>query len=218
MMTGHGGFLFDTERQTIMFGPMLSLGSPEDALMIGRTMSGPHSVAHLITSRQQTHDTYGPGSAQYALPYALHNYFQLSGVSIWCLSSAHDDLFVALRQFTLTESEYPHMDELRDTWQRLDGLLGCEYKLDLNTPAADIAFRLNTISESQYVGTFGIGYIQDRPAAPPGMRYCLGGGLIDNGPLGEPGPQPAIQFAENRKPKQPSYRNLGRTSNATKRW
>lgn len=216
MMTGHGGFLFDTERQTIMFGPMLSLGSPEDALMIGRTMSGPHSVAHLITSRQQTHDTYGPGSAQYALPYALHQYFQMSGVSLWCLSSACDDLFDALRQFMLTESEYPHMDELRDTWQRLDGLLGCEYKLCLRTP--DDTIKFNSVSKLNHAGTFGIGYLQDRPDAPPGTRYCLGGGLIDNGPLGEPGPSPAIQFAETQKPKQPSYRNLGRTSNATKRW
>lgn len=227
MITGIGGLMFDTDRQTVAFGPYVSHGIGKDLLIIGRTVSGPHSTAKHVWSRADLFEIYGRGTDEHSLPFAADQILEISMGPLWCLSSEHDDLFVTVREFLLGDSTYPHIDEFRDVWERLGGMDGTEYTRKL-APALtqEIIWR----NEQLATGEFGqrTYLVRPKPEPPADMRYCLGGGLIHNGPTGasgHPGYDHGItatitrpgQPVSGKKSKQ-AYKDIGRSSNAKKRW
>lgn len=212
MITGIGGLMFDTERQTVAFGPYVSHGVGEDLLLIGRTVSGPHAIAQHVRSRSDMYARYGRGAVEHSLPFAADQILDISLGPLWCLSSEHDDLFVTIREFLLGDSDYPHIDEFRDVWARLGGMPDIEYTLKLApTLTQEIIWRNEKLASGEFCQRTYL--VRPKPEPPADMRYRLGGVLIPIEPTDVPGP-----IGNNVKPKRQSHHNVGRSSNATKRW
>lgn len=156
-MTDTGLFQMDVGQQMILFYPFGRVGDYRQPLMISHSLSGPNNRTHLVTSVRETHELYGPGSAQYPLAFALHQAFQAGCPEIWAYSFGDRDLIKAI-PLILEEATYPHCAQLKTVYdamqmQNMQYIPLTEEQLAFQIggqPAVDALYRLNNIPANQF--------------------------------------------------------------------
>lgn len=212
-MINNGCFKLTMSQQTVLFFPHYQVGDYSDPLLISHSLSGPNDKAILVNSMAHTHELYGPGSYQYPLAYCLHEVFQAGGPAVWAFSSSAQDLFDAIPK-VIEEGVYPFCKELAELFQELN-LAAMKYvPLPEPPPAPDIQYRSyeDLYKGAQESQRFGDYKDQTQFIAYPDIH------LRNPGPPGPCGRSPEGVHGHPLKTQPKDFRNVGKSSNAKKRW
>jgi len=201
-MRTNGCLQLDVSQQSIVFFPHYQIGDYSDPVIISHSLSGPNDKVILLTSMAQAHETYGPGSYEYPLAFCLREALRAGAPAIWAFSSSEPDLFDAIRSL-IKEGVYPFAADLKIIFEELN-LAAMKYVPIPYEPEPEVNYRsvFANANESQRLDA------QTMFTAYPDIHLRNYG---TPGPIGHsPGPS---------NPKQTKdYRNIGKSSNAKKRW
>lgn len=198
----NGRIQLDVNQQTVLFIPKYRLSDYGDVLLISRSLSGPNDRTIRIANLRETHETYGPGSYEYPLAFALREAFTAGAPAIWAFSSSAPDLFEAIPKL-VEEAVYPFAKDLKELFDELHlaamKYVPKPYEPDPNVNYRDVFARAN---ENQVYN-------------PQTMFTVLPDPIQLRNHCGDPA-GPPVQMSSVKQTKD--FRNIGKSSNAKKRW